>query len=233
MVFASPTIVPVNACETATGRYVDAVNPDPKDISITDISWSLARQARFAGHTLSDEIWSVGQHSIFVQELVDMAFYGVPNLQQSLSKWLQSKFHDITMDEVLDRLDSVNGDSAVSKAALLHDASEAYLVDLPSPVKRHALLREPYKALETNMMNVIYQAFSMPQLTPFEAEIVTWGDLLALRIEAAVLMPSRGRGWNGTYPEMQVADIQLFPRKVTPWKETHANFLKEFNELLH
>lgn len=42
-------------------------------------------------------------------------------------------------------------------AALLHDASEAYMIDLPSPIK--ALFPE-YKAIETRLMHTIAERFN-------------------------------------------------------------------------
>ncbi len=41
-------------------------------------------------------------------------------------------------------------------AALLHDASEAYLLDIPSPIKAHLT---NYKTLEDNLMNLIAEKF--------------------------------------------------------------------------
>lgn len=51
-------------------------------------------------------------------------------------------------------------------AALLHDASEAYLIDLPSPIK--ALLPE-YKVIEDRLMRVIAERFDFQY--PFVKEI--------------------------------------------------------------
>lgn len=44
--------------------------------------------------------------------------------------------------------------------ALLHDASEAYLLDIPSPIK-HKVIPQ-YKELETQMMNCIALVFDFP-----------------------------------------------------------------------
>lgn len=47
-----------------------------------------------------------------------------------------------------------------AKCALLHDLSEAYVMDLPSPVKR---LLPDYIKLESNIMDVGLQAFNIPK----------------------------------------------------------------------
>ena len=221
--------VPVNACETATGKYVDVVNPSPEDIDVHDIAWALSRQARFAGHTLSEEIWSVAQHSVFVMRLVDMVIAGDVDMAKSLQAWLSNEQWE-EYESLIYEGPGINRSLNVSLGALMHDASEAYLVDLPSPVKRHQLLREPYKGLELNMTKVINEALELPELTSLEYGIIGWGDMLALRIEAANLMPSRGKGWSGPFPDMRVVDIQLFP-KVTHWKVSFKEFMAEYSRI--
>lgn len=66
--------------------------------------------------------------------------------------------------------------------ALLHDASEAYLVDVPSPIK--ALLPE-YKAIEDKIMRVIAQKFGITYPLP---EIVHQADKEWLKHEWENLM---------------------------------------------
>ncbi|HET6558087.1 MAG TPA: hypothetical protein VFG54_12280 [Prolixibacteraceae bacterium] len=51
---------------------------------------------------------------------------------------------------------SVRANKAHKLQALLHDASEAYLLDIPSPIKKR--LRD-YKEIEDNLMNLIAKKF--------------------------------------------------------------------------
>lgn len=62
-------------------------------------------------------------------------------------------------------------------AALLHDASEAYLVDIPRPIK---VFLKDYKKLEDSLMKVISQKFNFKY--PFD-QIVKDADDLALQYE--------------------------------------------------
>lgn len=48
---------------TITGKFIDLSKFNAEDIDVRDIGMSLARQRRYAGHTL--ENWSVGQHLIY------------------------------------------------------------------------------------------------------------------------------------------------------------------------
>lgn len=75
---------------------------------------------------------------------------------------------------------------------LLHDASEAYLCDIPSPIKQFL---PDYKKIEDGMMNAIAAKFGFEYpLHP----IVHHYDLALLSNEAHWLLPSRGNDW-GTW----------------------------------
>ncbi len=227
--FADLTLmVPINACETVSGRYVDVVDPQPDTITVYDIAWSLSRQARFAGHTMCETVWNVAQHSLFVESLLSQAMEQEPNcnLWQSLKSWLGTKNYDLNLS--LHALGVVF--SRVRMAALMHDGTEAYLVDLPSPVKRHQALREPYKEMEGKMKLAIDKALGLEEITPLEELLITWADLFALQIEAANLMPSRGRGWAGVLPQMSLVDINVMP-EVLGSRESFEAFIKRYNEL--
>ena len=50
-----------------SGRRLDLVNPDPKDIEIEDIAHGLCRVARWNGQTTGDHAFSVAQHSLLVE----------------------------------------------------------------------------------------------------------------------------------------------------------------------
>jgi hypothetical protein len=75
--------------------------------------------------------------------------------------------------------------------ALLHDASEAYLPDVPAPMK--ALLPE-YKAHEERVMRVVCERFGLEWPEP---ELVRELDRRIVTDEAQWLMFSRGEGWGG------------------------------------
>lgn len=70
--------------ETVTGRMVDVLAPDSSMICLEDIAWSLSRIARYNGHTVNPTIYSVGQHSIYVSDMIfeetsnyKLAMYGL------------------------------------------------------------------------------------------------------------------------------------------------------------
>ena len=72
-----------------SGRRLDIINPSPMDIEISDIAHGLARVSRWNGQTKGKYPFSVAQHSVLVENLVQSI---APNLDQ---KWqLASLLHD-------------------------------------------------------------------------------------------------------------------------------------------
>lgn len=203
--------------ETASGSVVDVTNPQPESINIHDIAWALSRMARFAGHTISSEIWSIGQHSVFTANIIRAATVN-SSVRSSLDEFLR---HAGVETPDLEK---------AQLYALLHDASEAYLVDIPSPLKRVEGIRETYLKLEAQMMEAIYHALDVPKADNATATVVTWADLLALRIEAANLSASRGVDWGITRPAMTCEEMWLMPR-IKGWNETFREFLELYNKL--
>jgi hypothetical protein len=64
-----------------------------------------------------------------------------------------------------------SGGAKLKLAALLHDASEAYLVDIPRPIKN---AMPEYRAIEDRLMRVIFERFNLDlgNLWPLPPEIV-------------------------------------------------------------
>src|SRR5438552_18965434 len=54
-----------------SGRRLDLLSPDPRDIEIEDIAHGLARVARWNGQTKGDYAFSVAQHSLVVTDIVE------------------------------------------------------------------------------------------------------------------------------------------------------------------
>jgi 5'-deoxynucleotidase YfbR-like HD superfamily hydrolase len=63
-----------------SGRRLDLLNPSPFDIEIGDIAHGLARVARWNGQTSGPHIFSVAQHSLFVEAV---AHYLDPDLSDA------------------------------------------------------------------------------------------------------------------------------------------------------
>src|SRR3546814_12136775 len=60
-----------------SGRRLDLLDPSPLDIEIEDIAHGLSRVARWNGQTNGDWAFSVAQHSLLVEKLVERLNPGV------------------------------------------------------------------------------------------------------------------------------------------------------------
>jgi hypothetical protein len=104
---------------------------------------------------------------------------------------------------------------------LLHDASEAYLCDVSSPVK-HLRLMRGYRIVESNVMAAIVKKFEL--ISPMPAEIHEIDKRLVFTEAGQLgLLPHRW-GW-------KIAELEF---KITPWtpKQAEQRFLSLYNRLL-
>lgn len=106
---------------------------------------------------------------------------------------------------------------------LLHDAAEAYLIDVPRPLKGTPDLAA-YRMAEHNAMRAICEAFDLPLEMP---AVVAEADDILLATEARDLLPpSLLEQW--TPPTAQPIPFPITPR---PWDTAERQFLNMFREL--
>jgi hypothetical protein len=99
---------------------------------------------------------------------------------------------------------------------LLHDASEAYLMDVPKPVK---IELPDYNHMEHQVQAAIFRKFGLPEKMP---AAVKWADAVMLVTEARDLMSDGGKGL--VTAAIPVPD-RIYPR---PPKEAEAIFMAKF-----
>jgi len=167
--------------ETQSGKKMYFLNPDPNDVDIKDIAYSLANQCRFNGHV---PFFSVAEHSVAVAARLP------PELQL---------------------------------AGLLHDAAEAYLSDIPSPIKQYL---PDYCAMEDRLQGVIFAKFGI-DLSSEDKNAIKAADKDATQTEAHYLLESKGRGW---VPVMFQPSEKYRPRNLPP-PEAVQMFLHWFHSL--
>jgi len=94
---------------------------------------------------------------------------------------------------VANRVADLGGDFTAERFALLHDASEAYLLDLPRPVKQQM---PTYLDAEEQAQRAICAALLGGELLSEKSrKLIKQADNDLLVTEARVLMPSHGAGW--------------------------------------
>jgi 5'-deoxynucleotidase YfbR-like HD superfamily hydrolase len=116
----------------------------------------------------------------------------------------------------------------VQLLGLLHDAAEAYINDLPSPVKHIPEIHAVIKKLEDSLMDAIYKSLGIAQPTPAEEQLVKIADKTQQAVEAYNYMYSRGSDWN--LPEVSFTKLQEFREPMTSIDSYHK-FLSYFEEL--
>lgn len=108
---------------------------------------------------------------------------------------------------------------------LLHDASEAYLIDVPRPIK-HADGMQVYRRAEARLEEVIYERFGLPRLGMKGLGHLKTADNQLLRTEQRDLMKPAPAAWVdnrvGALPEHI---IPLLPQGAK------AIYLSRFHEL--
>jgi uncharacterized protein len=183
---------------TFTGRMFWPLNPRPEDLDIRDIAHALSLVCRFTGHTRS--FYSVADHSLRVSYLAE---------NQVRNNWRGILgFPDF------------NGLAFFREVALwglLHDASEAYLCDVPSPIKHASGMGQIYRQYEQRLMDVIVKRFD---LLPYEPGFIKMADRLLLDAEMRDLMACKDR-----------MDVKLDPIIPLTSEEAEAEFLRRFYAL--
>ena len=110
-------------------------------------------------------------------------------------------------------------DPAFALQGLMHDAAEAYLCDLPRPIKQ---MMPQYSEIELKNLRVIFERFGVPwPLSPKVQEM----DAVALATEARDVMGGMAFPWS---PGADPSSDTIWPVKPT-WAE--MLFLDRFDKL--
>jgi len=179
--------------QTFSGRAFYPLDPCERDVCIEDIAHALACQNRFAGHTTLP--YSVAEHSVRCARYVERRFRALyPHA-------------------------SLEHERRAILAALLHDATEAYLVDLPRPVKR---FMPDYKIAEDRLAGVIELWAGLPK-GALGWDLVKSADEAILATEARDLLSAPPRAWN-----LRAAPLDETIRPWS-WERAKEEFLRVFS----
>jgi hypothetical protein len=187
--------------QTYTGRAFDLLDPKPEQIDPLDIAHALSQLCRFTGHVRS--FYSVAQHSCLVAEIAQ----------------------DLCVMQL-----NTPAPEVLALQALLHDAPEAYIGDVSTPLKR-ALRGEgqlsEYDVIEARIAGVIAERFfdvSDGRASAWALSMIKRADMIALATEHAALFDGPPpRPWGFDLP-------QPWPYKIEPWAPAKAQvqFLQAF-----
>ena len=173
--------------QTFSSRQFWPDDPRDEDFSIIDIAHALSLQARFAGHTFVH--YSVAEHSVRAARLAYRIAQG-KGLEQSPHQTAQEVF-----------------------ATLLHDATEAYLVDIPRPRKRQEDMAG-YREAESRLERAIERWVGLPA-GAFGWQVVKQADETMLQTEKRDLLGPAPAPW-GPNQGIAVAPLPEHIRPVLP-----------------
>lgn len=183
---------------TASGQKFWPLDPRVEDFNDYDIAHSLALRCRFGGHTR--EFYSVAQHATLVLDIVENALDTKHWFENDDATW---RWHALTW-------------------ALHHDDAEAYLCDVPRPLKIQDAM-SAYREVEYRVERAIcsWLGISWPVVSAVR-DVVHWADNVALYWEALSFMPAASvRTWNWPAEVINVVPRMIVARN---WRDAEGAY---------
>lgn len=112
---------------------------------------------------------------------------------------------------------SPTASDATRLRALLHDASEAYLVDVPSPLKCTPEFAA-YRDAEKTLQRTVFERFGVWWGDGRDADLVHEADLRMLATEKRDLMPEDAQLWTC------LDNVCPYRNTIKPWRPLEAEF---------
>jgi 5'-nucleotidase len=145
------------------------------------------------------------------------------------------RFHSVVQHAVLvSKLLIKQGRADLALAGLHHDSHEAYVCDLPSPLKRklEAAGQTLYEEVCDALDEVIATALGIPELSEEGKAAIKAADNQALMIEAAKLLPDCGAGIAADTKNLTARPPASLGRSWSP-EEARERFLQAHERLAH
>lgn len=164
------------------------LDPRAEEVRICDIGHALSMLCRFTGHV--HEFYSVAEHSVRVSIEAERRAVDAGLPQEAIRH--------------------------IAQWGLLHDASEAYLVDLARPVKRVPAM-QPYREAEAKLMGVIAERFGLTPGGHVEPPLVKEVDMVLCYTEARDLFPRVHPEWTWHAHPLPARIVPVGPSEAREW----------------
>lgn len=175
MVAVEPYVTPTQI-RMPSGVLVDLLEIDREPILLSDIATSIAAQTRFLGHAPLKP--TVAEHSLAVEYIARRL---MPDIYG----------YDWTTPT------PVGGQLELARAALMHDAAEAFVSDMPTPAKRALRALSPRAASTFDELSDAIQAAIDARFNSAPGE---WDGLIHTADNLAYQYESSWAGWGGEAP---------------------------------
>jgi hypothetical protein len=116
-------------------------------------------------------------------------------------------------------------DPSVLLAGLLHDAHEAYITDLSSPMKQ--LVGAAWDVQERRIQHAVLKRFKVLTAYASAADLIRRADLTALMTERKYLLPPTGPAWfcEATHPPIVWDFVSRASMTWTDWRQAFLDAL--------
>ena len=199
--------------QTATGRKLSLTDPDPAQVDFAgDVAPALAKLARFNGHTIGYPAYSVAQHCVL----------GAEGLEEDTRHLLDEPY-------------SAPSSRRMAALFLLHDAHEAYMGDICTPVvaaldhirwpdgppktSTSGLVGQLVKDLKHRLDVAIHAAAGIKMPNEAESKIIRHWDARMMRAERLAFMANAPESW-GENDKVEPAPVDFGdydPRTTGGW----------------
>lgn len=169
--------------QTYSGFSFEFTNPSQEAICLVDIAHALGMQCRYNGHC--KQFYSVAEHSYWAS--IRAADIAAAKAQKG----------ELTREQGL----------AIARAALMHDAAEAYVGDMVKPLKSISGM-EMFTYAETYIIEQICKKYPFPT-DPVANAIVHQADMEMLAIEKRDVMGPCSRAWDGLLPIPEPSYVEI------------------------
>ena len=170
--------------------------------------------------TVTGRAWCADAHQSYEYDVEEIA-HALSNICRysgHCREFYSVAQHSVVVMRILrERLAYPKANKRLLQAALLHDASEAFCLDVPSPIKRMEMMSQ-YKAWEHAVGTSIMVYFGLE--FEYKNPLIKWADLSALATEKRDIMGNspHDRMWletvDGTLPPAAVWSIKpLSPKQ--------------------
>ena len=187
---------------TYLNKRVFPFDPDKNTIAIDDIAHSLAMICRWGGHALT--YYSVAEHSVRVADFL----------------YAQAVKSGKSLDE----------SKRIAFLGLMHDATEAYVGDIPRPIKGSMFLKTPrgmegFRETEAHVYKVIEEALDLPPYKDGDDEMVHEADNIILVTEARDVQHGADK-WDYWTDRPEPLEGIIYPMS---WEIAKTTFLERYD----
>lgn len=159
----------------AAGRPMHKSCPGPQPYEVFEDAARPASSVITTHHGVRIDLLDPKPTDIFLADII----YGLSRVNRwgghFEGPWLTVAQHSVDVFDLVLASQGVVATLPVLRAALLHDAAEAYMGDIVKPLKDHV---RPMQVVEERLMSAIARRFDVPDVA-FHSSQVRWADSVA------------------------------------------------------